>query len=656
MTQNLPKRAVAGLISGGVVCCIDLLFGNAFQRGLSLSLSLILFSLSCLSGLVVALMFTRPLQMARRFLASQQLRSKSFLLGGILLIGAISALLLTTIFDHIVLAALPWHFLLPPLSFVLAYLLVQRFLGRVRIAQLTGLTVGMLAFNTGALAWGLMSSSAMSGTKVIADHTVSSAVVLRTLRAFDDVDGDGFPGSFCGSECDCDDGNPTINPGALEVANNGIDEDCDGGDLERIETAQDEAVKSPPAFASPSEADSSVLASAAENSVSKRYNILWILLDTVRADHMSLYGYKYPTTKRIDAFAKRARVFEQARSQGPNTRGSVPSMMTGRYYTETHRDDGKWVTVFPENVMAAEIYRDAGYQTHGITSIGYIGKRFGFTQGFETFDTSILRLRKNVHDNATSDLVADHALAWLDKRTDKSRPFFMLTHFADPHVSYIKHDTGGVLKGSRSLRYDGEILFTDQHVGRLLKGIETRNLLDDTIVVITADHGEGLNKKEDHGYRYHGQHIYDNAVHVPLIFYVPGVVPGRSKTPVGCIDILPTLLELTGVKSMGPSMSGRSLSGFLQGQEPPHPPVIIEKGMPPSTARVAMIDWPYKVIWRLAYNRWELYHLGDDPNERSDIRKTSPEDFKRMKERLKRWRSTELEYIKPVLKKKKRSF
>ena len=310
MTQNLPKRAVAGLISGGVVCCIDLLFGNAFQRGLSLSLSLILFSLSCLSGLVVALMFTRPLQMARRLLASQLLRSKSFCLAVFYSIGAISALLLTTIFDHIVLAALPWHFLLPPLSFVFAYLLVQRVLGRVRIAQLTGLTVGMLAFNTGALAWGLMSSTAMSGTKVIADHTVSSAVMLRTLRAFDDADGDGFPGSFCGSECDCDDGNPTMNPGALEVANNGIDEDCDGGDPERIETAQDGAVKSPPAFASTTGADSSVLASAKENSVPKRYNILWILLDTVRADHMSLYGYKYPTTKRIDAFAKRARVFE----------------------------------------------------------------------------------------------------------------------------------------------------------------------------------------------------------------------------------------------------------------------------------------------------------------------------------------------------------
>ena len=269
-----------------------------------------------------------------------------------------------------------------------------RVLGRVRIAQLTVLTVGMLAFNTGALAWGLMSSTAMSGTKVIADHTVSSAVVLRTLRAFDDADGDGFPGSFVAANAIATTAIRPLIRVPLEVANNGIDEDCDGGDLERIEAAQDRAVKSPPAFASPTGADSSVLASAKENSASKRYNILWILLDTVRADHMSLYGYKYPTTKRIDAFAKRARVFEQARSQGPNTRGSVPSMMTGRYYTETHRDDGKWVTVFPENVMAAEIYRDAGYQTHGITSIGYIGKRFGFTQGFETFDTSVLRLRK----------------------------------------------------------------------------------------------------------------------------------------------------------------------------------------------------------------------------------------------------------------------
>ena len=172
-----------------------------------------------------------------------------------------------------------------------------------------------------------------------ADHTVSSAVVLRTLRAFDDADGDGFPGSFWRRMRLRRQQSTIIRlPWKLPIMEL---VKIVMGDLKRIEAAQDRAVKSPPAFASPTGADSSVLASAKENSASKRYNILWILLDTVRADHMSLYGYKYPTTKRIDAFAKRARVFEQARSQGPNTRGSVPSMMTGRYYTETHRDDGK---------------------------------------------------------------------------------------------------------------------------------------------------------------------------------------------------------------------------------------------------------------------------------------------------------------------------
>jgi arylsulfatase A-like enzyme len=191
--------------------------------------------------------------------------------------------------------------------------------------------------------------------------------------------------------------------------------------------------------------------------------------------------------------------------------------------------------------------------------------------------------------------------------------------------------------------YDQEIFFTDLHLGKMLDGLRERGHLRDTVVILTSDHGEGLNEDDDHGFRYHGQTLYDNLLRVPLILVSPGVEPGVVDVPVGNIDVMPTLLELTRQEMpAGAVLRGRSLMPLVLGQTATHPPVFSEKVTTNVIPQKSMVEWPYKIIWRLGTNRWELFNLVEDPQELRSLRKEEPETFARMKDRIQRWRSLEL--------------
>lgn len=196
--------------------------------------------------------------------------------------------------------------------------------------------------------------------------------------------------------------------------------------------------------------------------------------------------------------------------------------------------------------------------------------------------------------------------------------------------------------------YDEEIWFTDHHIGRLLDGLEARGLAQDTVVVVTADHGEGLEEGADHGHLYHGQTLYDNVLRVPLIVHAPGLPARRVAEPVALIDVVPTLLDLTGVPSEG-SLSGVSLVPWMQeGQgvaNAPHPPVFSVKALPHSARRISMVAWPHKVIWRLAYNRWQLYDLARDPGETRNLARTERELLGHLRGRVQAWRSLVLQPV-----------
>ena len=366
-------------------------------------------------------------------------------------------------------------------------------------------------------------------------------------------------------------------------------------------------------------------------------NVLFILIDTLRADHLGTYGYKHNTSPAIDAIAKRGVVFEQARSTGPSTRFSVPPMLVGKYLTEIRRTYAFWPRISKKEVLITEHLKRANYKTGAIHSIDYFRKRFGMARGFDHYDDSCIQLvsaekRKRygwmhcLWYRATSRYITRRALRTVKRyKFAESEPFFLWVYYSDPHGPYIRHrgfkPTGKLYRH----RYDSEIKYTDHWLGRMMARFEELGLLKNTVIVITSDHGEALKKSEDHGVLLHSANLYDELIHVPLIIAGPGIKPRRVKIPVSTIDIPSTFMELAGLKP-SPDHRGTSLVPYLRGESPPHPPVFFEKHRRQDTPLKGMIKWPYKVIGNMfKRKRVEVYDLVKDPGERKRLK---PADLK----------------------------
>jgi arylsulfatase A-like enzyme len=300
--------------------------------------------------------------------------------------------------------------------------------------------------------------------------------------------------------------------------------------------------------------------SAARNRAKKRPNLLMITIDTLRADHLGTYGWRRPTSPNLDAFAAKSVVFEQAQSSSSWTLPSLASLMTS-LLPSTHHCETDSAILCPSYTTLAEMLRDAGYDTSIVASHYFLNAGHGLQQGFTRIDTRILQDDLSI----TSPKVTDRGIDWL---TDKAGandgvPWFLWLHYFDPHGPYLPHE--GISEAFGTEKdidlYDGEIAFTDQHLGRLFETFERLGFAQDTIVVVVADHGEEF---MEHGERTHGYDLHEETVHVPLIVRVPGLAPRRVSSTVPTVDVLPTLLELCGLKA-GVDIEGRSLTEILRG-------------------------------------------------------------------------------------------
>jgi choline-sulfatase len=564
-------------------------------------------------------------------------------------------------------SALPWGWVPRLGAGLAAFLPLSRMLRSACPRLLTGLAGASCLVIPTCVALFLSSPPAGASVQPVLDSTMSSKLGLTLVRSLFDRDGDGAPSAFCGRVCDCDDNSSDVNPVAIEIMDNGIDEDCDGFDLRAAElraivgdsyvphagwrpppggtaSLPDEPVPGPPATSEqektlPTEGRSKTASTDGIKNLRRKYNVVFVLADTVRADHVGCLGYKRNTTPRMDALAEEAVLFTQARSQGSRTPWSFPSMLTGLFHSEIAGEKKSFPRIFDSNIFISEILRDAGYLTWAISSYIYFTPDNGFAQGFDGFDTELHTLRAHIRKKPTSDLVTDRTLDRIDRwRKETNDPFFAFAHYADPHGPYVKHKGFKGFGKSRKERYDGEIQFVDHHVGRLLDGLKERGLDGDTVLIVAADHGEAILEKEDHGVQGHGQNLYDEQIHVPLIIKVPGQKPRVVKEPVGIVDLVPTIVDLTGVPFDG-HFSGVSLLPMIRGEEFSHPPVFSEKPYPRRRAQVAMVEWPYKVYWRVAGKSWRLYDLSKDPGEKTDLRKAEPEVFKVLSAKVKLWRS-----------------
>jgi arylsulfatase A-like enzyme len=452
--------------------------------------------------------------------------------------------------------------------------------------------------------------------QAIAANGIASGSVLRTLWKLSDRDGDGFPGAFGGG--DCDDSNPRVHPGAAEILDNGVDENCQGGDLRAESFGPRAATQSTNYDGAP------------------RHNVILISIDAVRADHVSAYGYERPTTPTIESLAARGALFEWAITPAPTTRRAIPALMTARYASTLalRESDKHWppTLIKGRHTILGEVFKRAGYDTKAIMCCTTLfNNSAGVTIGIDSVDASAVKKYQKTKYNG--DELADKAVAWIGGRAGVPKPFFLWMHFIDPHNPY-KQLPGAPDFGSRAIdRYDSEIAFVDAQVARVFDAVRAAGIEDTTIVAITADHGDEFH---EHGSQYHALTTYNEVVRVPLVVAYPGAPARRIAPPVSMMDVGPTLLDLVGLATPA-GANGRSLAPSVRdGAAPPDRVVLAEVIADRNVHRSlkAAFYGTWKIIWDLDANTYELYSLTGDPGDTTDARGAHPDVFADMKARL----------------------
>ena len=376
---------------------------------------------------------------------------------------------------------------------------------------------------------------------------------------------------------------------------------------------------------------------------SRRRNLILVSIDTLRADHLETYGYERKTAPNLARLAREGIVFEAARSQSSWTLPSLASIHTSLYPTQ-HGALTKEGALGDELVTISEVLRDSGYRTAAITSHFFADAQHGFAQGFGSFDETQVRGHGAVTSNEITDL-GEEMLEDL-AREDSDAPFFMWLHYFDSHYTYVRHAThdfvedydgplGNRITAKRLSRmnragkvtpadidylidlYDGEVAFQDDAIGRLLRSLGRLGLADDTVIVLTADHGEGL---MDRDHFFHGHYVYDELIRVPLVIggAIPEALRGlRIEGPIEVASIPATLAELAQVDAhgfRGPSLLEVARAGVL-------PRFAISEaisGEDDSKRRVAVVNGDWKLIHSLPADEYELFDLGSDPGERQN--------------------------------------
>ena len=407
----------------------------------------------------------------------------------------------------------------------------------------------------------------------------------------------------------------------------------------------------------------------------KAPNVLLIVIDTLRADHLSSYGYQAIKTPHMDALAADGTRYANMFAQASWTRASIASILSG-LYPSSHGAVHKADLLTDRVETLAEVLAKGGYHTAGFPNNINVSPAFGFGQGFAEYHYlapdlffyadeaaaeltlySGLRLVRerffvryvNVHFYyRPAEYVVDRVRAWLDGPTAAKPPFFLYLHFMDPHDPYMVHPFNGVGYARVAMpnpppamaktlldTYDGEIVYLDQHIGALVADLKRRGLYDDMMIVLTADHGEEFH---EHGGWWHGTTLYDEQIGIPLIVKPPrGGATGRVVDElVTTLDIAPTILRNAG---LAPPVT-------MQGH-------VLPLDTAPTPARDSVFaeeDFEGNVLQAVRTRTWklitanqgnprglaaeELYEVGPDPKESKNLASERPTEREEMRAAL----------------------
>lgn len=392
------------------------------------------------------------------------------------------------------------------------------------------------AWAAGAIAIGLsgahVAASRWPGAVAAIDRSPWASSLARAARGLTDVDRDGASSLFGGQDCA-----PTSaarRPGASDVPGNGVDEDCSGADAA-------------PGLALPTGPRSW------KGARGRPRDVVWFVIDALRADHTGALGHDRPTTPNIDRLAEESLVFSRATSQSSATMLSFPSFLTGLDPGRlTWRIERGRLQLGGGQPTLAERLGAMGYRT-GFVAGDYFKRRLpGLTEGWSWVGYSMQK------QTESSSSAAALAASFIARAHEGDAPLFLVVYLPAPHAPYAGHGAGYPSFGKAPVDlYDAEIVNADRYVGFVLDLLRSKpERWKDTVVVATGDHGEEFG---EHGGTEHARTCHVESLHVPIVLRAPGEEPARVDVPVGLIDLVPTMLDLVGASARAEELDGHSL-------------------------------------------------------------------------------------------------